>query len=108
MSGVWQVYLVQCADGSYYCGVTTDLDRRLAEHNGLAPGGARYTRSRRPVRLAAAAAFPDRASACRAEWRVKRLSREKKAAWLREQAAKPEESGREPVGRGTAGGGEEA
>ncbi len=86
MTQAWLVYLVQCADGSYYCGVTTDLERRLAEHNGARPGGARYTRSRRPVRLAAAAAFPDRASACRAEWLVKRLPRESKAAWLRARA----------------------
>ena len=39
----WHVYLLECADGTLYCGVTTDLARRLAQHNGLAPGGARYT-----------------------------------------------------------------
>ena len=37
----WHVYLLECADGTLYCGVTTDLARRLAQHNGLAPGGAR-------------------------------------------------------------------
>ncbi|MBF0515457.1 MAG: GIY-YIG nuclease family protein, partial [Desulfovibrionaceae bacterium] len=41
---MWQVYLLECADGTLYCGVTTDLVRRLAEHNGEAAGGARYTR----------------------------------------------------------------
>lgn len=37
---VWHVYLLECADGTLYCGVTSDLDRRLAQHNGLKPGGA--------------------------------------------------------------------
>ena len=78
----WRVYLLECADGTLYCGVTTDLTRRLAEHNGQAPGGARYTRARRPVRLAASAAFPDRSSACSAEARIKRLPRAAKKAAL--------------------------
>ncbi|MEW6253246.1 MAG: GIY-YIG nuclease family protein, partial [Planctomycetota bacterium] len=43
----WWVYLVRCADGTLYTGITTDVERRLAEHNGAAGGGARYTRSRR-------------------------------------------------------------
>ncbi|MBO6002520.1 MAG: GIY-YIG nuclease family protein, partial [Mailhella sp.] len=49
--GAWCVYLVRCADGSPYCGITTDLARRIAMHNGDLPGGAKYTRPRRPVRL---------------------------------------------------------
>ena len=47
----WHVYLLRCADDTLYCGVTTDLDRRLAQHNGRLAGGARYTRPRRPVAL---------------------------------------------------------
>jgi putative endonuclease len=43
------VYILECADGSYYTGWTTDLDRRVAAHN--AGRGGRYTRSRRPVKL---------------------------------------------------------
>ena len=78
----WYVYLLECADGTLYCGVSTDIARRLAEHNGELPGGARYTRGRRPVKLAAAARFPDRGAACAAERKVKRLPREKKATWL--------------------------
>jgi len=54
----WHVYLLQCADGTLYCGVTTDLARRLKAHNGEAPGGAAYTRGRRPVKLLAAAPSP--------------------------------------------------
>ncbi|TVM32859.1 GIY-YIG nuclease family protein [Oceanidesulfovibrio marinus] len=78
----WLVYILECADGTYYCGVTTDLDRRLAEHNGEAPGGARYTRSRRPVRVAASAPCPDRSAACSLEARIKRLPRAEKVAFL--------------------------
>lgn len=78
----WVVYLLECGDGTLYCGVTTDLPRRLAEHGGELPGGARYTRTRRPVRLAACASMPDRASACRAEARLKRLPKGRKLAAL--------------------------
>lgn len=78
----WHVYLLECADGALYCGVTTDLERRLAEHNGELPGGARYTRGRRPVRLAASAACRDRSAALRLENLVKKLPRAAKAAFL--------------------------
>lgn len=76
----WVVYLLTCRDGTFYCGVTTDLARRIAEHNGELPGGARYTAARRPVRLTAFAALADRAMACRAEARVKRLPKGRKLA----------------------------
>jgi len=67
------VYLLRCADDSLYCGWTTDVQRRLAAHRrGVA---SRYTRSRRPVELAAAIAVADRAAALREEARIKRLSR---------------------------------
>jgi len=46
----WSVYLVECKDGSLYCGITTDINRRITEHN-ESPRGAKYTRSRRPVLL---------------------------------------------------------
>jgi putative endonuclease len=70
---VAHVYLLRCADGSLYCGWTTDVPRRLAEHrSGTA---SRYTRSRRPVALAAAFAVPNRSAALREEARIKRLSR---------------------------------
>ena len=78
----WHVYLLECADNTLYCGVTTELERRVREHNGELPGGARYTTGRRPVRLLAHAEFPDRATACRMESRVKRLPRGKKVAAL--------------------------
>lgn len=80
----WQVYLVRCADDSLYCGVTTDMERRLAQHNGLCPGGARYTRSRRPVRLEACRTCADRAEALRLEARIKRTPRARKRHLLLE------------------------
>ena len=77
-SSAWHTYIVCCHDGSLYTGVTTDLVRRVAEHNGEAAGdrhGARYTRSRRPVTLVYAEPHADRQSASRAEARIKRLDR---------------------------------
>jgi putative endonuclease len=79
----WTVYLLECADGALYCGITTDLARRLRQHNGEAPGGAACTRGRRPVRLAASLELPDRAAACRVEWAVKRQRPEAKLAYLK-------------------------
>ena len=67
------VYLLRCSDDSLYCGWTTDVERRLASHrSGTA---SRYTRSRRPVELAAAIAVADRSAALREEARIKRLPR---------------------------------
>ena len=67
------VYLLRCADGSLYCGWTTDIQRRVAAHrSGTA---SRYTRSRRPVELAAVIPVADRSSALREEARIKRLPR---------------------------------
>jgi len=74
----WFLYLLRCADGTLYTGVTTDLARRVAEHNG--GRGARYTAGRRPVALLAAWCFPDRGAAQRAEYRLRRLRRERKLA----------------------------
>ena len=75
---VWHVYLLECGDGTLYCGITRDLARRVAQHNGLLPGGARYTRGRRPVRLTASISCPDMATALRLERRVKARPRAEK------------------------------
>jgi len=74
----WFVYLLECRDGSLYTGITTDVARRYAQH--LAGKGARYTRSRPPVRLLGHFPHPDRASASRAEHAIKRLRPEQKRA----------------------------
>ena len=74
------VYLLTCADGSLYCGWTTDVERRLAAH--ASGRGARYTRSRLPVSLALALPMADARSARREEARIKRMSRGGKLALI--------------------------
>jgi putative endonuclease len=69
-------YILECSDGTYYTGWTTDPQRRLRQHN--AGRGARYTRSRRPVRLVYVEECPDRASAMKRERVIKSLSRPQK------------------------------
>lgn len=78
----WHVYLLECADGTLYCGVTRDLQRRVAQHNGLKPGGARYTRGRRPVRLLASRACRLKSAALRLECAIKALPRAQKMDFL--------------------------
>ena len=73
----WFVYILRCADGSYYTGITTDLNRRAEEHNG-ARSGARYTRSRRPVELVYSEICAHRSAAAKREYAIKRLSQLKK------------------------------
>lgn len=69
-------YLVQCADGSLYCGWTNHLKERVEAHN--AGQGAKYTKSRRPVRLVYYEEFPTKQEAMRREWAIKQLSRMEK------------------------------
>ena len=70
------VYLLRCADGTLYCGWTTDLEARVAAHNRGA--GAKYTRSRRPVELVYHEEYADKHEALSREWHIKRMSREEK------------------------------
>ncbi len=76
----WFFYILRCADDSLYSGITTDLERRLREHN--AGAGARYTRGRLPVSLAYSERLPDRAQALRREHAVKQLDRAAKLQLL--------------------------
>ncbi len=76
-------YILYCGDGSLYTGYTPDLDRRLQAHN--AGQGAKYTRSRLPVRLAYAEVFPNRGEAMSREAAIKRLSRKEKLALIASQ-----------------------
>lgn len=75
----WRVYMLRCADGTLYTGITTDLDRRLEEHN-TAPAGARYTRSRRPVSLVYDEPAASRSEASIREAAIKQLTRTEKEA----------------------------
>jgi len=69
----WFTYIIRCSDKTLYTGVTTDLVRRLTEHNSLR-GGARYTRARQPVQLVFAEKLSSRSLACRREYAIKQLS----------------------------------
>jgi putative endonuclease len=79
----WRVYVLRCADGTLYTGVARDLARRLEEHNGLRPRGARYTRARRPVALVYQEPAWDRSSAQKREAAIRRLGKAGKEALLR-------------------------
>jgi putative endonuclease len=79
-AAVWCVYMLRCADDSLYTGITTDVARRVAEHNGDSGLGARYTRSRRPVQLVYVEAAASRAEATRREMAIKQLDRAGKLA----------------------------
>ena len=93
------VYILRCADGSYYTGHTDDLERRVAQHNaGDIPG---YTYKRRPVKLIYCADFPTREEALAAEMQLKGWTRAKKEAliakdWDRLQALSKSYSTRSP------------
>ena len=76
----YTLYIVVCADGTYYTGIARDADRRVMEHNGEKGKGARYTASRRPVTLVYRATFANRSDAHKEEARIKGLSRAEKMA----------------------------
>lgn len=74
----WSIYVLECSDGTLYTGISTDVSRRVRQHNGEIRGGARYTRSRRPVKLLAARPVGDQSLATREERRFKKLRRVRK------------------------------
>jgi putative endonuclease len=78
---MWKVYIVRCSDDTLYTGITTDIERRIKEHNDSK--GAKYTRARGPVELVYLAEFKDRSEASKEEWRIKALSREEKLALIK-------------------------
>jgi putative endonuclease len=74
------LYLLECENGTYYAGITTDLERRFAEH--VFGIGARYTRANPPARVIAVKEFADRASASRAEAALKKLPKMEKPGYF--------------------------
>ena len=73
----WYTYVVRCMDNSLYTGVTTDIGRRLVEHNET-NRGAKYIKKRRPVELVYWSEHENRSEAQREEWRIKQLSKQEK------------------------------
>ena len=79
----WFLYVLQCDDGTYYTGITTNITRRLNEHN-TSSKGAKYTKTRRPVEMVYWTCFKDRSSAQKAEYKFKRLTRKQKEEIINE------------------------
>lgn len=78
----WYVYLVRCSDDSYYTGITTNVERRINQHN--LGTGAKYTRSRTPVELEECKKFSNRSEASIEEARIKKLNRSDKESLIGE------------------------
>ncbi len=76
----WVVYILECADGTLYTGITNDLDARIAAHN--TGKGARYTAARAPVTLRWSTPARDRSEASKLELEIKRLPRKAKLAMI--------------------------
>jgi putative endonuclease len=70
---MWFVYILECADGSLYTGITTDVNKRILTHN--KGKGAKYTRGRRPVAILASFPVETKSMALKEEYRIKRLNR---------------------------------
>ncbi len=79
MNARWSIYLLRCRDGTFYCGATNDLDRRLDAHG---RGRVKYTRGRLPVELAFVEEVGDKGAALSREAAVKRMSRAQKERLL--------------------------
>ena len=77
----YSVYIVRCADHTYYCGIARDVTARVAQHNS-SPRGARYTKSRRPVALVYSAPCGNRSEALKREIQIKKLSRAAKERFI--------------------------
>jgi putative endonuclease len=77
----WHLYLIECADGSIYTGITVNVDARYAAH--VSGKGARYTRSHPPLRLLATIEYANRSEAAKAEHATKRLSASEKRTFCR-------------------------
>jgi putative endonuclease len=82
MSKPWYMYVVECNDGSWYCGTTKDLDRRVQQHN--CGRGAKYVRGRTPVKLIYAHTTSTRSIACFHESHFKKLNRDQKEQYLKD------------------------
>jgi len=77
----YYLYILECSDNTLYTGITTDIQRRVKEHNSSVKG-AKYTRVRRPVKLVYKEEFADRSSASKREAEIKKLSRKEKLALI--------------------------
>lgn len=79
----WTVYLLECSDKTLYCGITNNIDNRLKQHRGELPGGAKYTRSRTPLKLVFQEQSSSRSEALKRELVIKKLSKSSKLDLIR-------------------------
>ncbi len=77
-------YILECADGTFYCGWTNDLEQRIKAHN--EGKGARYTKPRRPVKLVYYETFDTKEEAMKREYRIKQLTRAQKEKLIKKNS----------------------
>jgi Predicted endonuclease containing a URI domain len=77
---MYYVYILRCSDNSLYCGQTSDLERRIKEHESDSPRSAKYLRSRRPVKLVYSEKYRNLSSALKREIEIKKYPKAKKEA----------------------------
>ena len=74
----WLIYILECRDGSLYCGITNNIEKRLKQHKGEIKGGAKYTRSHRPCKLVYKEKSASRSEALKRELSIKKMSKVEK------------------------------
>jgi len=79
---MWFIYILKCADKTFYTGITMDVKRRVKEHNGSRLG-AKYTRGRRPVKLICVRRKKNRSLAAKEELRIKKMTRAEKMKFIK-------------------------
>ena len=83
-SDIWHIYMVRCSDGTLYTGITNDLNKRIEAHNS-GKEGARYTRSRRPVKLVYSEQVESKSAAAKLEYQLKKLPLLKKIRLIKDK-----------------------
>jgi putative endonuclease len=73
---MWKVYIIECSDLTYYTGITNNVEKRIDKHN--KKKGAKYTKTRTPVKLVYQQSFETKSLAAKEEWRIKQLTRNQK------------------------------
>jgi len=78
----WLIYILECVDGSFYCGITNNLEKRLKQHKGEIKGGAKYTRSHWPCKLVYKEKSASRSGALQRELNIKKMSKDEKQSLI--------------------------
>lgn len=76
---IWTIYILECGDKTLYCGITNNLERRMRQHRGEVNGGAKYTRSRKPFRVAYTEEVLTRSEALKREFIIKKMTKRDKS-----------------------------